>query len=162
MKKLFINAIGGIITFVLTRLAQEFVIYWLYGRYEEYKKSKPPKRVPIKDFLAKAKQLGWNLETINILPLLSAIRQYGLDGGLSMWGKPYKGTGQLEYDPVVSISSEDWKYLCIDAISLYNINNDATIICSADYSKIKYQDIYIESKALSWLKKGRLKTYFKK
>ncbi|WP_010304102.1 hypothetical protein [Candidatus Odyssella thessalonicensis] len=142
-----------IINNVVSTLVLEKIRSWLKDD------PKPLKRMPIKDFMDGVSKKGWDPENLDLLSFMAKLRQSALDGEVTLWGKPYKQTNLLgcnQYEPLIQIPQEEWEHLPLDALHLYYVkDNTETLIPSKDYLGEKYQDIYIDGKALKWLKKGK-------
>ena len=69
------------------------LLVWIFfaylKRYEEYKNiTNPTKRIPLQQTLLEAEKLGWNLDGEEIEDLTDALKQSGMDGDFSFWGRP--------------------------------------------------------------------------
>lgn len=116
-------------------------------------------RFPVSKILDMARAKGWVFDdkSLHILDLADALRQGGVDGSISFWGRAWNGrlAQSVRREPLVAIPADHWRDYSVDAISLGHgdDNFDVSSYISSNHTK-GYADLHIgDSKRVdAWLK----------
>ena len=118
-----------------------------------------PERIPVIEFLKIATDLDCNFvsnDSLHLLDMQDAMRQGGLDGTLTTWGKLRKWSDEqlMRREVLDKIPPEQWREFWVNLFAMRDNDNFHIRSWSPNEKSQGYMDLHVDrAEATAWLKR---------
>jgi hypothetical protein len=122
--------------------------------YDQLRLSHVPEYMPVLDLKEPGEKQGWNFGDLDVLDIGKIMRQSGLDGTLTIWGRPGSDAHEVLWGPLIKIPQEHWATFDVYSLAIQSGENRYIVSTNTrNPGERGYFDLHVDREpALWWLK----------